>query len=90
MLVIAVAGAKARGQTVRRGSQRKLRGPLGAGGVAFCSPTRWGSLRGGAGVAIIAGSMDEAAQILGIDPATLYRKRKRYAEQTGAAEPKTE
>ena len=30
----------------------------------------------------IAGSMDEAAQILGIDPATLYRKRKRYAEQT--------
>jgi NtrC-family two-component system response regulator AlgB len=29
----------------------------------------------------IAGSMDEAAQILGIDPATLYRKRKRYAEQ---------
>ena len=33
----------------------------------------------------IAGSMDEAAQILGIDPATLYRKRKRYAEM---AEPK--
>ena len=30
----------------------------------------------------IAGSMDEAAQILGIDPATLYRKRKRYAEMT--------
>jgi NtrC-family two-component system response regulator AlgB len=30
----------------------------------------------------IAGSMDEAAQILGIDPATLYRKRKRYAETT--------
>jgi NtrC-family two-component system response regulator AlgB len=29
----------------------------------------------------IAGSMDEAAQILGIDPATLYRKRKRYADQ---------
>jgi NtrC-family two-component system response regulator AlgB len=28
----------------------------------------------------IANSMDEAAQILGIDPATLYRKRKRYAE----------
>ena len=28
----------------------------------------------------IAGSMDEAATILGIDPATLYRKRKRYAE----------
>jgi NtrC-family two-component system response regulator AlgB len=28
----------------------------------------------------IASSMDEAAQILGIDPATLYRKRKRYAE----------
>jgi len=28
----------------------------------------------------VAGSMDEAAQILGIDPATLYRKRKRYAE----------
>ncbi len=25
--------------------------------------------------------MDEAAQILGIDPATLYRKRKRYADQ---------
>jgi NtrC-family two-component system response regulator AlgB len=36
----------------------------------------------------IAGSMDEAAQILGIDPATLYRKRKRYAdvaEQQAAA-----
>jgi len=36
----------------------------------------------------IAGSMDEAAQILGIDPATLYRKRKRYAdmaEQKAAA-----
>jgi NtrC-family two-component system response regulator AlgB len=32
----------------------------------------------------IAGSMDEAAQILGIDPATLYRKRKRYAEMTEA------
>jgi NtrC-family two-component system response regulator AlgB len=31
----------------------------------------------------IASSMDEAAQILGIDPATLYRKRKRYAETTG-------
>jgi len=31
----------------------------------------------------ISGSMDEAAQILGIDPATLYRKRKRYAEMTG-------
>ena len=30
----------------------------------------------------IAGSMDEAAQILGIDPATLYRKRKRYAEMS--------
>jgi NtrC-family two-component system response regulator AlgB len=30
----------------------------------------------------IASSMDEAAQILGIDPATLYRKRKRYAEMT--------
>ena len=28
----------------------------------------------------IASSMEEAAQILGIDPATLYRKRKRYAE----------
>ena len=28
----------------------------------------------------IASSMDEAAQILGIDPATLYRKRKRYAD----------
>jgi NtrC-family two-component system response regulator AlgB len=38
----------------------------------------------------IASSMDEAAQILGIDPATLYRKRKRYAEiaeQLAAAEP---
>jgi two-component system, NtrC family, response regulator AlgB len=32
----------------------------------------------------IANSMDEAAQILGIDPATLYRKRKRYAEQVSA------
>ena len=32
----------------------------------------------------IAGSMDEAAQILGIDPATLYRKRKRYAEMAEA------
>ncbi len=32
----------------------------------------------------VAGSMEEAAEILGIDPATLYRKRKRYAE---AAEP---
>jgi len=30
----------------------------------------------------IAGNMEEAAQILGIDPATLYRKRKRYAETT--------
>jgi NtrC-family two-component system response regulator AlgB len=28
----------------------------------------------------IADSMDEAAHILGIDPATLYRKRKRYAD----------
>ncbi|MCE0485005.1 MAG: sigma-54 dependent transcriptional regulator [Methylacidiphilales bacterium] len=39
----------------------------------------------------IASSMDEAAQILGIDPATLYRKRKRYAEmaETSAAEPAT-
>jgi two-component system, NtrC family, response regulator AlgB len=39
----------------------------------------------------VAGSMDEAAQILGIDPATLYRKRKRYAEiaeqQTASATP---
>jgi len=38
----------------------------------------------------IAGSMDEAAQILGIDPATLYRKRKRYAdmaEQKAASVP---
>lgn len=39
----------------------------------------------------IASSMDEAAQILGIDPATLYRKRKRYAElaeqQQAKAEP---
>jgi NtrC-family two-component system response regulator AlgB len=33
----------------------------------------------------IANSMDEAAQILGIDPATLYRKRKRYAEQPPAS-----
>ena len=33
----------------------------------------------------IANSMDEAAQILGIDPATLYRKRKRYAEQPAGA-----
>jgi NtrC-family two-component system response regulator AlgB len=33
----------------------------------------------------IADSMDEAAQILGIDPATLYRKRKRYADQTESA-----
>jgi NtrC-family two-component system response regulator AlgB len=31
----------------------------------------------------VAGSMDEAAQILGIDPATLYRKRKRYSEMAG-------
>ena len=30
----------------------------------------------------VAGSMEEAAQILGIDPATLYRKRKRYSEVT--------
>jgi len=35
----------------------------------------------------IAGSMDEAAQILGIDPATLYRKRKRYAEQVESTAP---
>jgi NtrC-family two-component system response regulator AlgB len=35
----------------------------------------------------IAGSMDEAAQILGIDPATLYRKRKRYAELAAAPAP---
>ena len=38
----------------------------------------------------IADSMDEAAQILGIDPATLYRKRKRYAdsaESSAAAKP---
>jgi NtrC-family two-component system response regulator AlgB len=33
----------------------------------------------------IADSMDEAAQILGIDPATLYRKRKRYADQAAEA-----
>jgi len=33
----------------------------------------------------IAGSMDEAAQILGIDPATLYRKRKRYADSAEQA-----
>jgi two-component system, NtrC family, response regulator AlgB len=31
----------------------------------------------------VAGSMEEAAQILGIDPATLYRKRKRYSEMAG-------
>lgn len=39
----------------------------------------------------VAGSMDEAAQILGIDPATLYRKRKRYAElaEQQAAPPAT-
>ena len=40
----------------------------------------------------IASSMDEAAQILGIDPATLYRKRKRYAEmaeQQATAPPET-
>ena len=37
----------------------------------------------------IAGSMDEAATILGIDPATLYRKRKRYAEMTEATPPQT-
>jgi NtrC-family two-component system response regulator AlgB len=35
----------------------------------------------------IAGSMEEAAQILGIDPATLYRKRKRYAEMAEIAAP---
>lgn len=38
----------------------------------------------------IANSMDEAAEILGIDPATLYRKRKRYAdsaESSAAAKP---
>jgi len=35
----------------------------------------------------IADSMDEAAQILGIDPATLYRKRKRYAETGDQAAP---
>jgi NtrC-family two-component system response regulator AlgB len=34
----------------------------------------------------IASSMDEAAQILGIDPATLYRKRKRYAELAAPAD----
>ena len=34
----------------------------------------------------ISSSMDEAAQILGIDPATLYRKRKRYAELAGQPE----
>ncbi len=37
----------------------------------------------------IAGSMDEAAQILGIDPATLYRKRKRYAELAEQQQSKT-
>ncbi len=37
----------------------------------------------------IANNMEDAAQILGIDPATLYRKRKRYAEmaEQKAAEP---
>jgi NtrC-family two-component system response regulator AlgB len=35
----------------------------------------------------IANNMEEAAQILGIDPATLYRKRKRYAELTEQAAP---
>jgi NtrC-family two-component system response regulator AlgB len=35
----------------------------------------------------VAGSMDEAAQILGIDPATLYRKRKKYAELDGRPAP---
>jgi NtrC-family two-component system response regulator AlgB len=38
----------------------------------------------------IAGSMEEAAQILGIDPATLYRKRKRYAELAEQARPASE
>jgi NtrC-family two-component system response regulator AlgB len=33
----------------------------------------------------IADSMDEAAEILGIDPATLYRKRKRYADASESA-----
>ncbi len=35
----------------------------------------------------IASNMEEAAQILGIDPATLYRKRKRYAELTEQTAP---
>jgi NtrC-family two-component system response regulator AlgB len=35
----------------------------------------------------VANSMDEAAQILGIDPATLYRKRKRYAEMEESTAP---
>jgi two-component system, NtrC family, response regulator AlgB len=35
----------------------------------------------------IASNMEEAAQILGIDPATLYRKRKRYAELAEQAAP---
>jgi len=35
----------------------------------------------------IASNMEEAAQILGIDPATLYRKRKRYAEMAEASQP---
>jgi NtrC-family two-component system response regulator AlgB len=35
----------------------------------------------------IASSMDEAAQILGIDPATLYRKRKRYADSVDQTSP---
>jgi len=33
----------------------------------------------------VAGNMEEAAKILGIDPATLYRKRKRYAEMAEPA-----
>jgi two-component system, NtrC family, response regulator AlgB len=37
----------------------------------------------------IADSMDEAAQILGIDPATLYRKRKRYADSAPEIEATT-
>jgi len=35
----------------------------------------------------IASNMEEAAQILGIDPATLYRKRKRYTELAEQAKP---
>jgi len=35
----------------------------------------------------VASNMEEAAQILGIDPATLYRKRKRYADMAEQGTP---